>query len=399
MMLDNIPRAASDEIFAVNLEYRQDERLHKINLSIGVYIDDAGITPVMRAVKQAEAVLLENEQTKVYTDIGGTPAYAEVANSLLFGADYAPVDRGRIQTLQTPGGTGALRTALELVKRHVGDQHVWVSSPTWANHLAIASRVGLPIRRYTYRDSQSHSLDFPALLQDLSQAQAGDVVILHACCHNPTGVDFDTQQWFQLAQLCVEREILPLVDIAYQGFGSGLEADAQGVRILSQHCEELLVANSFSKNFGIYNERTGSLSIQTATADSTSNAMSELRTLVRANYSNPPQHGASLVTQVYADQDLRTLWQTELEQMRTRIVGTRQRFAERMKQAQDKMNFNFVANQNGMFSILGLTPEQVVQLREQHAVYVLNSGRMNFAGVRELQLDRVCEAICAVIAD
>jgi aromatic-amino-acid transaminase len=396
-MFEKISAAAADPILGLNDEFNADPRTHKINLGVGVYKDANGNTPVLPSVKKAEARLLENEKTKSYLSISGTAEYALAVQQLLFGNDSKIISDKRAHTAQAPGGTGSLRIAAEFIKRQLGDVTIWVSEPTWANHIGVFEAAGLKIARYRYYDENAKDIDFDAVMSDLQNAKSGDVLLAHGCCHNPTGIDPDKAQWTQLANLCVDKNLLPLFDFAYQGFARGIEEDAEGLRIFTEHCEELLVASSFSKNFGIYNERTGAFTVVAKTANIAHTVFSQLKSIIRVIYSNPPAHGGAVVTIILTDEALRAEWESEVDAMRSRVHAMRQLFVETLKQKGVAMDFSFIERQNGMFSFSGLSQKQVIKMREDSAVYAVNSGRFNVAAMTENNMDALCEAIAKVI--
>ena len=396
-MFEKISVAPADPILGLNDEFNSDPRTHKINLGIGVYKDANGNTPVLKVVKKAETMLLEMEQSKSYLSIPGTAEYALAVQKLLFGENAQLIADNRAQTAQAPGGTGALRLAAELIKRQLGDATVWVSEPTWANHLGIFESVGLQIARYNYYDAANHDIDFDSALADLSRAKSGDVVLFHGCCHNPTGIDPDASQWEQLAKLCAEKGLLPLLDFAYQGFATGLQEDAEGLRLFASYCDEILVASSFSKNFGIYGERTGAFTLVAKTSDIAAVAFSQVKSIIRVIYSNPPKHGGVLVAHILNDAELRAEWEAELTEMRNRVSKMRKLFVATLKQKGVTIDFSFIERQNGMFSFSGLDKNQVLKMRADSAVYAVNSGRFNVAAMTEGNMDALCVAIAAVV--
>ena len=396
-MFEKISVAPADPILGLNDEFNSDPRTHKINLGIGVYKDANGNTPVLKVVKKAETMLLEMEQSKSYLSIPGTAEYALAVQKLLFGENAQLIADNRAQTAQAPGGTGALRLAAELIKRQLGDVTVWVSEPTWANHLGIFESVGLQIARYNYYDAANHDIDFDSALADLSRAKSGDVVLFHGCCHNPTGIDPDASQWEQLAKLCAENGLLPLFDFAYQGFATGLQEDAEGLRLFASYCDEILVASSFSKNFGIYGERTGAFTLVAKTSDIAAAAFSQVKSIIRVIYSNPPKHGGVLVAHILNDAELRAEWEAELTEMRNRVSKMRKLFVATLKQKGVTTDFSFIERQNGMFSFSGLDKNQVLKMRADSAVYAVNSGRFNVAAMTEGNMDALCVAIAAVV--
>lgn len=396
-MLEKITAAPADPILGLNDEFNSDSRDSKINLGIGVYKDASGNTPILSSVKKAEANLLEMEESKSYLSIPGPADYALAVQKLLFGVNSQLVADKRAQTAQAPGGTGGLRLAAELIKRQLGDVTVWVSEPTWANHMGIFGAVDLEIARYQYYDAASHDIDFDAAMADLANAKAGDVVLFHGCCHNPTGIDPDAAQWRQLAELCAGKQLLPLFDFAYQGFARGLEEDAEGLRIFAEHCDEIFVASSFSKNFGIYSERTGAFTLVAKTSEIAATVLSQLKSIIRVIYSNPPKHGGALVAHILNHAELRAEWEAEVTEMRARIHKMRALFVATLKEKGVTTDFSFIERQNGMFSFSGLNQGQVLKMREDSAVYAVNSGRFNVAAMTEANMDALCEAIAAVV--
>jgi aspartate aminotransferase len=397
-MFEQLPMAAADPILGLTEAFQRDDRPEKMNLGVGVYQDAQGRTPVLKAVKQAERWLAENESSKSYLGIAGHPQFDRQVQGLLWtGAPEAP-DPRRMATLQTPGGTGGVRVAADFLRAQFPQARVWLSEPTWANHPGIFQAAGLATATYAYFDSKTNSLDFDRMLSDLEQAEAGDVVLLHACCHNPTGVDPDAQQWRRIGELLGRRRLLPLFDFAYQGFGDGLEEDAHGLHLVAQQVDELLVASSYSKNFGLYSERVGALTLVAANPEAAQAALSQLKLCVRTNYSNPPAHGASIVARILGDPQLRSLWQDELAEMRERIHEMRQALADGMARRAPQHDFSFLTRQRGMFSYTGLSSEQVDRLREQFAIYIVRSGRINVAGITPHNVDRLCDSIAEVLA-
>jgi L-aspartate aminotransferase apoenzyme (EC 2.6.1.1) len=396
-MFESISAAPADPILGLADLFRADDRPNKINLGIGVYKDETGKTPVLTSVKKAEQYLLENETTKNYLSIDGLADFARCTQELLFGKENALISAGRACTAQTPGGTGALRVAADFLATQTNVKRVWVSNPSWPNHKNVFNAAGLEVYDYQYYDAATHSLDFDGMLASLQEAQAGDVVLFHGCCHNPTGIDPTADQWQQLAQLSLEKGWLPLFDFAYQGFARGLDEDAEGLRIFAASHQELIVASSYSKNFGLYNERVGALTLVAATADVAKTAFSQVKYSIRANYSNPPSHGAAVVATILGNDALRTIWVQELTDMRQRIQRMRQLFVNTLAEKGAQRDFSFIIKQNGMFSFSGLTKDQVVRLREEFGVYAVNSGRVNVAGMTPDNMSALCEAIVAVL--
>lgn len=394
-MFERIQPAPPDPILGLSAIFAADNRAHKINLGVGEYRDATGVTPVLDVVRTAESRLGESTPSKVYLPIDGTPDYGRVVRELVFGSESN--EQANTVTVQSPGGTGALRIAADFAARHFSQARVWLPDPTWANHPKIFEASGLTCRSYPYYDAASRQLDTGRLLAGLAETQAGDLVLLHACCHNPTGVDLNADIWAAVAKTLAERGALPLIDFAYQGFGEGLEEDAKGLRIFQKLVPEFFVASSFSKNFGLYQDRVGALSVVTTDAEQASSVLSQLKICVRTSFSNPPAHGSALVTTILNDNDLRSLWLDELAHMRNRINKMRQSLVAGLAQQGATQDFSFITRQKGMFSFSGLNPQQVERLREEHAVYIVGSGRINVAGITPENLEGLCNAICAVL--
>ena len=372
-----------------------DANPDKLNLSVGVYRDADGKTPILRAVREAKRRLLETETVQGYLPIDGLPDYREHVRRLIF-ADR--IDPDRIAVLQTPGGTGALRVAADFLADQFAAIRIWMPSPTWANHPSVFAAAGVGTDTYRYLADDRTSLDFAGMVEDLkTKPAAGDVVLLHACCHNPTGVDPTSEQWRELAEVLQDRQLLPLIDFAYQGFAHGLDEDANAVRVILDAVDEALVCSSFSKNFSLYGERVGAMSLVAATGEAARASQSQLKRVVRSNYSNPPKHGAAVVATVLDDAELTQIWQAELTEMRQRIANLRRQFVETMKSTQGGHDFSFLLQQNGMFSFSGLTPMQVDELKNKHSIYIVNSGRINVAGMSEQRMAWLCEKIAAVL--
>lgn len=390
-VFDALPTPPQDQIIRLMGMYRDDPRTDKVDLGVGVYRNAQGVTPVMRAIKRAEEQLWQQQDSKAYTDLAGDIAYRTVMAGLVLGGDYDPA---HLSTLATVGGTGAIYMAARLVQMTRPDATVWISDPTWPNHPPILSHVGLAQRSYRYFDAASRSVDFGAMMADLAHVAAGDVVLLHGCCHNPTGANLTLPEWQALADLLADRGAVPLIDLAYQGFGDGLEADAAPTRLIAQRCETVLIAASCSKNFGLYRERAGALLVL-GSPNTRDAVQSNLTTLNRLNYSFPPDHGARLVTMVLSDPELRTEWQAELEEMRTSMLQLRQGLARQLRDLTGSDRFGFLAQHRGMFSRLGATPAQVEQLRQEHGLYIIGDSRMNIAGLTQDNLSLAAQAIAA----
>ncbi len=389
-MLNALHAQPQDKILQLIQMYKDDPRDTKIDLGVGVYKDATGLTPVMRAVKAAEKQLWETETTKTYTGLAGEPAYAEAMQALLLDG---VVPNDRLSAVATPGGTGAIRQALELIKLASPDATVWLSNPTWPNHPSIIKYLGMKMAEYRYFDDETRGVDFEGMLADLAQVKAGDVVLLHACCHNPTGANLTLPQWAAVAEMLEKTGAIPFIDIAYQGFGDGLEQDAAGMRLLASRLPELLIAASCSKNFGIYRERTGILIAVSPRADMRAVVQGNLAFLNRQNFSFPPDHGARLVTMILNDPTLRADWQAELEEVRQNMLTLRETLAAELRRLSGSDRFGFLAQHRGMFSRLGATPEQVETLRRDHGIYMVGDSRMNIAGLNARTVPILAKAI------
>lgn len=396
-MFERIAAAPADPILGLADLFRADDRPNKINLGIGVFKDETGKTPVLTSVKKAEQYLLENETTKNYLSIDGLADFGKCTQELLFGKESAIVSAKRARTAQTPGGTGALRVAADFIATQTSAKRIWVSNPSWPNHKNVFESAGLEVCEYQYYDAANHALDFDGMVSALREVKAGDIVLFHGCCHNPTGVDPSAEQWAKLSEMSLANGWLPLFDFAYQGFARGLEEDAEGLRIFASSHQELIVASSYSKNFGLYNERVGALTLVASEASVADTAFSQVKATIRANYSNPPAHGAAVVATILSNAELRALWEQELTDMRQRIHRMRQLFVNTLQEKGAKGDFSFIISQNGMFSFSGLTKDQVIRLREEFGVYAVNSGRVNVAGMTPDNMAPLCEAIVAVL--
>ncbi|UJF20729.1 amino acid aminotransferase [Shewanella sp. OMA3-2] len=397
MIFSQVSQAPADPILGLTDAFKADPRAHKVNLGAGIYKDESGQTPVLTSVKKAEAKLLEVEKSKNYLGIEGVQAYNKAVQALLFGEQNSLVADNRVVTAQAPGGTGALRVAAEFLSTNTTSKTIWISNPTWANHQNIFETARLTVKQYQYYVAQTHDMDFDAMVADLSEAAQGDIVLLHGCCHNPTGIDLNIEQWKVIAQLCLEKELLPLFDFAYQGFGTGIEEDARGLRAVAAVVPELLVANSFSKNFGLYNERIGAVTLVAQDQETAVRSFSQIKRTIRASYSNPPAHGGLIVSTILADADLRQEWEGELTAMRQRIGEMRLLFVESLKAEGVTQDFSFISRQNGMFSFSGLSKDQVNRLREEFAIYIVGSGRISVAGLTKDNIPGVCKAIAQVL--
>jgi aspartate/tyrosine/aromatic aminotransferase len=396
-MFERLELAPKDPILGLAESFRDDPRPGKINLAVGVYQDATGKTPILDSVRRAGKRVIERQESKAYLPIPGSPAFAAAVAKVLFGEAHEAVASGRVATSHTPGGTGALRVATDLIHQQFPKATVWLTDPTWPNHPQIMAAAGVPTKTFPYFNAAGNSLAWEAALAAIEKMPAGDVVLLHGCCHNPTGIDPTAEQWNKMADAIYGRGLLPLLDFAYQGFADGIEQDAAGLRAFCRPKAEFLVCSSFSKNFGLYCERVGALSVVGGEKQTTDIVQSQIKACIRANYSNPPAHGGELVTAVLGDQELRAMWEKEVAQMRDRINGMRELFVKTLKAKGVPGDFSFISRQRGMFSFSGLTRPQVDALREKHAIYIVGSGRINVAGITPDNCDRLCEAIADVV--
>ncbi len=393
-MFEDLKEQPADKILSLMAAYRADPRTDKIDLGVGVYRNAQGVTPVMRAVKAAERRLVEEQDTKAYTGLAGDPAFSAAMIDLILGDT---VDRDRIAAVATPGGTGAVRQAFELARMVAPGAKVWLSNPTWPNHPSIVKFLGMPMSEYRYFDSATGEVDFDGMLTDLGGVSEGDVVLLHGCCHNPTGANLTAAQVDEVIALLKARGAVPMVDIAYQGFGDGLAADAEATRAIAAAFDNVLICASCSKNFGVYRERTGCLLAVTRGGAETRLTQANLNFLNRQNYSFPPDHGARVVTMILGDPALRADWEAELEDVRTGMLGLREQLAEELRQQTNSDRFDFVARHRGMFSRLGVSPEVVERLREDHGIYMIGDSRMNIAGLNAETVPVLARAIAKVM--
>lgn len=398
-MFETIVPAPPDAILGLTEAFKKDPNPKKVNLGVGVYKDARGQTPVLASVKIAEERLLRSETTKNYLPIDGSPEFDRATVELLFGAGHPALAARRTVTAQAPGGTGALRLAADFVLTTLGKRTFWLSDPTWPNHPQVFNTAGLPTASYPYFNKQTNGVNFDGLLGALQEMPEGDVVVLHGCCHNPTGVDLTPAQWEAIGKVVAARKLLPLVDFAYQGFATGLTTDAAGLHVLAGLCDSMLVASSYSKNFGLYNERVGALTLVAPDQTQAEAALSHIKRVARANYSNPPAHGGAIVAAVLTDPALRAQWEAEVGAMRDRINTMRYLFVETLAEKGVIRDFSFIAQQRGMFSFSGLTGDQVKALRDRYAIYIVGSGRISVAGMTEDNMDYLCTAISEVLAE
>jgi aromatic-amino-acid transaminase len=388
--------APGDPILGLTESYLADPRPHKVNLGVGIYVDEQGRIPLLKAVRQVEQALAAEAKPRGYLPIDGLPAYDTLSQQLLFGADSPLLAAGRVATAQTIGGSGALRVGADLLKKVLPASRIAISSPSWENHRVVFGNAGFEIIDYRYYDPATHGLDFAGMLEDLGRLEPGTVVLLHACCHNPTGVDLDAQQWQQVVDLVRERKLLPFIDIAYQGFDQGIDADATAIRLFgASGIDAFVVASSYSKSFSLYGERVGGLWWVGADRDEAARLRSKIKQTIRANYSSPATHGGALVAGVLGSAELRALWEAELAEMRERIHAMRAGLVEKLA-AHGAPQFGFVQQQAGMFSYSGLSRAQVDRLREEYAIYALSTGRICAAALNRGNLETVAAAVAAV---
>ncbi|MBU2917828.1 aspartate/tyrosine/aromatic aminotransferase [Psychrosphaera sp. F3M07] len=395
-MFNQLQPVPTDPILGLMTEYKADNNPKKVDLSVGVYKNEQGDTPVLAAVKKAEEYRLNNEQSKAYLGMAGDVRFNEVMTNLLFG-EHDVVKSGRVKTAQTPGGTGSLRVAAEFIARCNPTAKVWVTNPTWANHISIFNAAGLQVEEFPYFDFDTMGLKFDQTVETLSKVPAGDIVLLHACCHNPSGMDLNLEQWQTVADIAKQQGFTILIDSAYQGFGEGLNEDAAGLRLLASQVEEMIVCSSCSKNFGLYRDRIGAISIIGTDPAKTEIAFSVALGVIRAIYSMPPAHGADIVATILSSQELTSLWHQELDEMRTRINGLRSFVVDKFKEKGVPGNFDFIAKQNGMFSFLGIDKESIATLKKDYSIYIVGSSRVNVAGVNDSNADYLADALAKVL--
>lgn len=389
-MLENLTAQPADKILALMAAYKADPRSDKVDLGVGVYKDASGNTPVMRAVKEAERRILADQSTKAYTGLAGDPAFGAAMRDLVLG-DNVPAER--VAAVATPGGTGAIRQALELIRMAAPGATIWLSNPTWPNHPSIIKYLDMKMATYTYFDDATRDVNFEGMLADLGQVAQGDVVLLHGCCHNPTGANLSYDQMSQVIGVLQQKGAVPFIDIAYQGFGDGLSEDAQITRQIARAFDNCLIAASCSKNFGVYRERTGILMAVAKDADQQALTQQTLAFLNRQNYSFPPDHGARVVTTILTDPDLRADWEAELEETRNGMLALRRQLADELKRLTNSDRFDFIAHHRGMFSRIGATPQQVEEMRETHGIYMVGDSRINVAGLNAETVPVLAKAI------
>jgi aspartate aminotransferase len=396
IMFSQLKQQPADPILGLSIKFRADGNPNKIDLGAGIYKDEAGHTPVLACVKAAEKYLVENQTSKAYLGSAGSSLFNEKITALILG-DHRVIGDKRIRTISTPGGTGALRIAGELINTCKPGATIWVSNPTWANHQGVFTAAGLNVKTYPYYDYENKCLDFAGMLEALQQTSADDAVLLHACCHNPSGMDLNNEQWQQLAELARQIGFMPVVDMAYQGFGQGLDADAYGLRLMADTVEQMIICSSCSKNFGLYRDRIGACSVIGNSAASADIISSVLLPVVRVNYSMPPAHGAAIVETILSSAELTRQWHGELKEMRDRIGGMRQLLVDKLSAHGVTRDFSFITRQNGMFSFLGIDKEQVQRLQEEFGIYIVGSSRISLAAIAPDNVDYLAESIAKVL--
>jgi len=395
-LFDAVEMAPRDPILGLNEQFAGDPNPAKVNLGVGVYCDENGKVPLLRCVRAAEEMMMESPKTRAYLPIDGLAAYDAATQSLIFGADHPARRAGRIATVQAVGGTGGLKVGADLLARMSPSAEVLISEPSWENHRALFEAAGFSVSTYPYYNAKTHDVDFAAMLAALDAAPAGTIVVLHACCHNPTGCDLTPEQWTRVVATLAQRRLVAFLDMAYQGFGEGIAEDSRAVDLCLQSGIDFLVATSFSKSFSLYGERVGALSVVCASADEASRVLSQLKRVIRTNYSNPPTHGAAIVTQVLSTPALRAMWEGELADMRNRIKRMRSELQRRLVAAGARIDTDFITRQRGMFSYSGLDRAQMQRLRSEFGIYGVDSGRICVAALNEKNLDAVVDAIVRV---
>ncbi len=395
-MLSELQQRPPDPILGLSVKFKADDNPQKIDLGPGIYKDEHGNTPVLACVKAAEKHRLDTETSKTYISSAGSALFNQKIEQLNL-AEHRVIEQNRVRTVSTPGGTGALRIAGELINTARAGTTIWVSNPTWANHQGVFTAAGLNVKTYPYYDYDNKCLDFEGMLAVLKQVPGSDAVLFHACCHNPSGMDLNAQQWQQIAELAKDIGFLPVIDMAYQGFGSGLDEDAYGLRLMADVVDEMIYCSSCSKNFGLYRERIGACSVIACDSEAADRVASVLMPTVRVNYSMPPAHGAAIVETILSSEELTLAWHSELAMMRDRISDMRQLLVEKLKQQGVTQDFGFITRQNGMFSFLGISPEQVQRLMDEYSVYIVGSSRINVAAVSSDNVEYLTRSIASVL--
>lgn len=392
-MLEQLQQQPPDKILALMQTFKEDPRANKLDLGIGVYKNENGQTPIINAVKKAEKILWEQETTKSYTKLTGDSDFQTVMKELIF-SDCVSEDI--ISAAHTPGGTGAIRQAFELIRLASPNSKIWISNPTWPNHISILKFLNIPYSEYVYFDKKTCELNFDGMMESLKNTKPGDIILLHGCCHNPTGANLNNDQWKELQKFLCDNQLVPLIDLAYQGFGDGLDEDAYGVRLLAKKCKEVILAASCSKNFGIYRERTGILFTISENEKIKNISSNTLAFLNRQNFSFPPDHGGKLVTLILKNEELKSSWIKELNEMRLNMLDIRKSLAEELRKKSQSNRFDFLETHRGMFSLLGATKDQVLNMREKHAIYMIEDSRVNIAGLNKKRLSKLARAIIDV---
>ena len=396
-MFENLKPVSIDPILGLMIAFKADTRSEKIDLGVGVYQDDHGRTPVMAAVKEAESRLMVLETTKSYQGMAGDPEYNQRMLELLFGEGHSILNSGRVKSIQAPGGSGALRVGAEVVRKARPESKLWIGVPTWPNHIPLLGSAGFEINQYPYYDMGSRQINAQAMMDTLRSVPAGDMVLLHGCCHNPTGADLTHAQWDEIADIALERGFIPFIDTAYQGLGDGLDEDAYGMRMMAERLPELVIASSCSKNFGLYRERTGSITFIAENTERADVVVSQAMSTARSIYSMPPAHGALLVSMVLGGQQLRSQWQAELEEVRLRVKAMRGLLCDSLQDNDAGMDFSHINRQKGMFSFLGITTPQLERLRNEFGIYIVSSTRINLAGVNSNNIEYLKQSLLTVL--
>jgi aromatic-amino-acid transaminase len=396
-LLASVPMAPSDPILGVTEAFVADPNPRKVNLGVGVYYDDAGRIPLLECVRHAESERLKSSPHRGYLPIDGLASYDHAVRELVFGADSQPLRENRIVTVQAVGGTGGLKLGADFLRRISPGAQLWISEPSWENHRQLFEAAGFTVNAYPYYDPKTHGLDFAGMQRALGALPAGSIVVLHACCHNPTGVDLSHEQWQQVLDIVAARSLVPFLDLAYQGFGDGLEADGYAARLFAGAMTPVFLSSSFSKSFSLYGERVGALSVVAGSEEEATRVLSQLKRTVRTNYSNPPTHGGQIVATVLTTPQLRSLWDRELGVMRERIKAMRKHLVEQIHARASGADFSFVLAQRGMFSYSGLSKDQVRRLREQYSIYAIDTGRICVAALNSKNVDYVADAIAKLI--
>lgn len=396
-MFAQLQPVATDPILGLMAAYKEDPNPNKVDLGVGVYKDEQGHTAVLKCVKEAEALRLKNEDSKTYIGMAGDLSFNSHIEKLAFGNGHKVLLANRVTTAHTPGGTGALRVAAEFIKKANPNATIWVTSPTWANHISMFKAAGLNVKEYTYYDYNTKGLNEEGMFADLATVPAGDVVLVHACCHNPSGMDLTFAQWQRFTALAKERGFTPLVDMAYQGFGTGLDEDAKGLRLLADNVDEMILCSSCSKNFGLYRERIGAVSIVSVDSKVSDVCRVNLLSVVRSIYSMPPAHGAIIVANILDSAELTSLWHQELAEMRDRINNYRQLIIDKLAAQGVTQDFSFITRQHGMFSFLGINKEQIARLKSEFSIYMVDSSRVSIAGLNHSNIDYFAKSVATVL--